>query len=89
MSETTGDTMDLLLCLKKYGQRLDSEIAEETGVPIVDVRERFARLSATGEVIACKLTRFQDGKPFDTLMYRASGYFPPSAPGRKPKMPPT
>ena len=80
--------MDLLQCLKKYGQRLDWEIAEETGVPIIDVRERFARLSATGEVIACKLTRFKDGKPFEILMYRASGYFPPPAPGRKPKMPP-
>jgi len=76
---------ELLLCLKKYGQRLDWEIAEETGMSLVDVRQNFASLSATGEVIACKLTRFENGKPIDSLMYRASGYFPPAAPGRKPK----
>ena len=80
--------MDPLQCLKKWGQRLDREIAEETGISVIDVRERFATLSATGEVIACKLTRFENGKPIDIVMYRASGYFPPPAPGRKPKMPP-
>jgi hypothetical protein len=80
--------MDVLECLKKYGQRLDCEIAEETGVPVSDVRERFAKLSATGEVIACKLTRFKNGTPIDIVMYRASGYFPPRAPGPKPKAPP-
>ncbi len=76
---------DLLACLKKHGQRLDREIADETGLSLTEVRDRFAVLSATGEVIACKLTRFDNGKPYDALMYRASGYFPPAAPGRKPK----
>src|ERR1700680_4890346 len=51
------------------------------------VRERFALLTGTGEVITCKLTRFENGKPVDTCLYRASGYFPPPAPGRKPKPP--
>lgn len=77
--------MDALLCLKKYGQRLDSEIAAETGLTLVDVRKRFAKLSESGEVIACKLTRFDRGTPVDSLLYRASGYFPPPAPGRKAK----
>ena len=81
--------MDVLECLKKHGQRLDWEIADETGVSLMDVRERFAKLSATGEVIICKLTRFEAGKPVDLVMYRASGYFPPPMPGRKPKLPPT
>jgi len=79
--------MDILQCLQKYGQRLDSEIAEETGVALARVRERFALLTGTGEVITCKLTRFENGKPVDTCLYRASGYFPPPAPGRKPKPP--
>ena len=79
--------MDILQCLQKYGQRLDSEIAEETGVALARVRERFALLTGTGEVISCKLTRFENGKPVDTCLYRASGYFPPPAPGRKPKPP--
>ena len=76
--------MDIVDCLKKYGQRLDSEIAEETGVALATVRERLAALTGTGQVIACKLTRFEHGKPIDALMYRAAGYFPPRAPGRKP-----
>jgi len=79
--------MDILQCLRKYGQRLDSEIAEETGVALAHVRERFALLTGTGEVITCKLTRFENGKPVDACLYRASGYFPPPAPGRKPKPP--
>lgn len=77
--------MDILSCLKKYGQRLDSEIAAEVSMSLTDVRTRLAKLSESGEVIACKLTRFENGKPVDALLYRASGYFPPAAPGRKPK----
>ena len=82
-------SMDLLSCLRKYGQRLDSEIATEVDMPLADVRTRFAKLSESGEVIACKLTRFENGKPVDALVYRASGYFPPAAPGRKSKAPTT
>ena len=77
--------MDVLSCLKKYGQRLDSEIAAEVNMSLADVRTRFAKLSETGEVLACKLTRFDNGNRIDALLYRASGYFPPAAPGRKPK----
>ena len=54
--------MDILQCLRKYGQRLDSEIAEETGVALAKVRERFALLTGTGEVITCKLTRLGLGQ---------------------------
>ena len=77
--------MDILQCLQKYGQRLDSEIAEETGVALAKVRERFALLTGTGEVITCKLTRFEDGKPREGWLCRVSGYIPPAAPGRKAK----
>ena len=79
--------MDVLSCLKQYGQRLDSEIAAEVNMSLADVRKRFAKLSESGEVLACKLTRFDNGTPVDALLYRASGYFPPAAPGRKPKPP--
>jgi transcription initiation factor IIE alpha subunit len=58
--------MDILQCLRKYGQRRDSEIAEETGVALAEVRERFALLTGTGEVITCKLTYFENGKPIDS-----------------------
>jgi len=78
-------TADLLSCLRKHGQCLDATIAEEIGLPVAEVRLRFASLLASGEVIACKLTRFDKGKAVDAVMYRASGYFPPAAPGRKAK----
>lgn len=83
------DAMDILSCLRKYGQRLDFEIATEVSMSLADVRTGFAKLSESGEVIACKLTRFENGRPVDALVYRASGYFPPAAPGRKPKPPTT
>lgn len=79
--------MDVLSCLKKYGQRLDSEIAAEVNMSLTDVRTRFAELSETGAVLACKVTRFDNGTPVNALLYRASGYYPPAAPGRKPKSP--
>ena len=79
--------MEILQCLKKYGQRLDLEIAKETGVPLAIVREELARLAATGEVIMCNLTRFEHGKRIDAWQCRVSGYVPPPAPGRKPKAP--
>ena len=77
--------MDVLQCLKKYGQRLDLEIAHETGVPLATVRQRLAGLAATGAVITCTLTRFEKGKRIDALQCRVSGYTPPLAPCRKAK----
>ena len=73
----------ILDCLKKYGQRLDVEIAKETGVPLERVRERLAALAAAGEVITCNLTRFEKGKRIEAWQCRVSGYVPPLAPGRK------
>lgn len=79
---------DLLSCLRRHGQRVDAEIAEEVGVSVSEVRSRFAPLLESGEVVACKLMRFEKGKSADFVMYRASGYFPPRAPGRKATPPP-
>lgn len=75
----------ILQCLKKHGERLDSEIAKETGMPLAAVREGAAGLAATGAVITCALTRFEKGKRIDAWLYRVSGYIPPAAPGRKAK----
>ena len=77
--------MDILQCLRKHGQRLDLEIAKETGVPLATVRERLAGLAATGAIITCNLTRFENGKRIDAWQCRVSGYAPPLAPGRKAK----
>lgn len=76
--------MEILDCLKKYGQRLDLEIAKETGVPLETVRQSLTALAASGAVITCSLTRFEKGKRIDAWQCRVSGYVPPLAPGRKP-----
>lgn len=76
--------VEILDCLRKYGQRLDLEIAKETGVPLETVRERLSTLAATGAVIMCTLTRFEKGRRIDAWQCRVSGYIPPLAPGRKP-----
>jgi DNA-binding IclR family transcriptional regulator len=81
--EKVRDMVEILECLKKYGQRLDLEIAQETGEPLATVRTKLAGLAASGAVITCSLTRFEKGKRIDALQCRVSGYVPPAAPGRK------
>jgi DNA-binding IclR family transcriptional regulator len=78
---------DILSCLTKYGQRLDSELAKETGMPLAKVRQHLAELTATGAIVTCNLTRFEQGKRIDALVCRLSGWAPPPAPGRKAKLP--
>ena len=77
--------IETLQCLKKYGQRLDLEIAREMGVPLATVRRRLVGLAAAKAVIMCNLTRFENGKRIDAWQCRVSGYTPPAAPGRKAK----
>ena len=77
--------IETLKCLKKYGQRLDLELAKEMGLPLAVVRQRLSELAATGAVITCSLTRFENGKQIDAWQCRVSGYVPPIAPGRKAK----
>ena len=78
MSET-------LQCLKKYGQRLDLEIAKEMGMPVSTVRERLVALTDAGQAIVCNVTRFDNGKRIDAWQCRISGFVPPGTPGRKAK----
>ena len=77
--------IEVLQCLKKYGQRLDLELAQEMGMPLATIRRRIAGLEATGEVITCTLTRFENGKRTDAWQCRVSGYVPHAAPGRRAK----
>jgi DNA-binding Lrp family transcriptional regulator len=77
--------IEILQCLKKHGQRLDLEIAKETGIPLSTVRERLRILADSREAIVCNLIRFENGKQIDTMQCRVSGFIPPAAPGRKPK----
>jgi predicted transcriptional regulator len=82
--QEVGAMIEVLECLKKYGQRLDLEIAKEVGMPLATVRKRLESLVASGDIITCSLTRFNNGKRTEALQCRVSGYVPPPAPGRKP-----
>ena len=77
--------VETLQCLKKYGQRLDLELAKEMGLPIATVRKSLSDLAATGAIIMCSLTRYENGTQIDAWQCRVSGYLPPLAPGRKAK----
>jgi transcription initiation factor IIE alpha subunit len=77
--------IETLQCLKRHGQRLDLEIARETGVPLVTVRQQLSALADRREAIVCKTIRFENGRQFEAWQCRVSGFVPPASPGRKPK----
>lgn len=77
-------SIPILQYLKKNGQRLDSEIAEATGIPLAKVRLSISELSAQGEISKCSVTRFNEGKAIESSLCRVAGYIPPKTPGRKP-----
>jgi DeoR/GlpR family transcriptional regulator of sugar metabolism len=76
---------EILKYLKSGGERLDTEIAEATGISIENVRLDLSKLSASGEVIVCQSIRFDNGKRREQTLCRIAGYIPPAAPGRKSK----
>jgi transcription initiation factor IIE alpha subunit len=73
----------VLECLGKHGQRLDIEIAQETGIPLEEVRVDLDLLLKAGAVILCKVTRFERGHRIDALHCRIPGFIPSFKPGRK------
>ena len=75
---------EIMQYLKKNGQRLDSEIAAATGIPLTKVRDLLTGLSAKGEISRCSVVRFNDGKKIEGTLCRVAGYIPPKSPGRKP-----
>ncbi len=74
----------ILQYLKKHGQRMDSEIASATGIPLPKVRESISELHESGEISFCSVTRFNGNKEIKGTLCRIRGYIPPKAPGRKP-----
>ncbi len=80
---------EIMRYLKKYGQRLDSEIAAATGIPLVKVKGYIEELSAQGEITKCKVTRFVGDEKHEGVLCRAAGFIPPTSPGRKPGARPT
>lgn len=80
-------TAAILEYLKKHGQRLDSEIASGTRIPLADVQLALSDLSARGEISKCSVTHFHKGKPVQRILCRIMGTIPPKSPGRKPGIP--
>ena len=76
---------EILLYLKKHGERLDSEIAEATCISLANVRLHLSELAAKGEIMACHSIKFEKGKKIEGISCRLAGYIPPAAPGRKSK----
>jgi DNA-binding IclR family transcriptional regulator len=78
--------IEILKYLKEHGQGLDSEIAKATRYPLSKVRLLLLELASKGEVLSCSTTRFVGGEKIEGIFSRISGYSPPAAPGRKPKV---
>lgn len=74
----------ILKYLKENGERLDSEIAVEMGETLENVCRCLSALSANGDVIMCRTTRYNDGSLVEGMLCRASGYSPQASRGRKP-----
>lgn len=70
--------------LKANGERLDAEIAAALQMSMTRVSQHVSQLSAAGDVICCKVTRYIDGKPIEGVSCRLACQAPPRAPGRKP-----
>lgn len=77
---------EILQYLRKHGERLDTDIAKATGIPLATVRLHLADLTIKHEVVACHLIRFENGERMEGAIYRVAGYTPPAAPGRKSKV---
>jgi len=81
-----GVTMmqEVLQYLKTHGQRLDSEIAVATGIPLEQVRRDISALSTMGLITTCSVTRFNGDERFEGIQCRPATFIPPKSPGRKP-----
>lgn len=69
--------------LKKHGQRLDREIAKETGISLSQVRSSISELEESKAISSCSVINYEDGVAIEGLLCRVSGYIPPATPGRK------
>jgi predicted ArsR family transcriptional regulator len=74
MNKTT-----ILQYMKKHGQKLDREIAKNTGIALPQVRVTIAELEATKAVFSCNVINFDNGVTVESILCRISGYFPPTA----------
>jgi hypothetical protein len=69
--------------LKDSGEQLDKDMAEALQVPINDLQKSVSELSANGEIICCKVTRYIEGRKIEGMSCRLSCDLPAPARGRK------
>lgn len=74
----------ILQYLKTNGEGFDADIAKALHIPVGHVNKYVAELSTAGEVICCKVTKYNDGKMIEGVSCRLAGKLPTPAPGRKP-----
>ena len=70
--------------LRTNGEQLDVEIAKALRMTRTQVNSHIAQLSAAGDVICCRVTRYVDGKKIEGVSCRLAAYVPPRATGPKP-----
>ena len=70
--------------LKTSGEQLDAQIAAALGMAMTTVRRDVSQLSASGDVICCKVTRYVNGNKIEGVSCRLSCNLPAPARGRKP-----
>ena len=74
---------EILQYLKLHGEKLDTEIAEATGLSVEAIRIQLTSLAAKSEVMVCQSTRYVMGNKIESMSGRISGFIPKAAPGRK------
>ena len=74
----------ILKYLRANGEQLDAEISQALHIPMAQLKTQVSQLSASGDVICCKVTRFIDGKKIEGTSCRLSCALPAPARGRKP-----
>ena len=74
----------ILKFLRANGEQLDADISHALRIPMAQLKQQVDELSASGEVICCKVTRFIDGKKIEGTSCRLSCDLPAPTRGRKP-----
>ena len=77
----------ILKYLKANGEQLDSEISQALHIPMAQLKTQVAQLSASGDVICCKVTRFIEGKKIDDVIAELEGIKCPGSRTRQTSCP--
>lgn len=84
-AKDVAQPQEILQYLKDRGERLDAEIAADTGASLENVCLCLSELADNGAVMMCRTTRFTTGGKIEGMLCRVSRYFPLARPGRKSK----